>query len=101
MCTGKSDNYDFLSPARRGRGILVTPGFCPASHFFVGAKTQKLLIMTFLATWGWASDFLKMLQIFEIAARGHLQIFFVGTKTPKLNLKLFKFYYPRYADMQV
>ena len=60
----------FLSPARRGRGILVAPGFCPVSGvtFFVGAKTQKLLVnfffnfnMTFLATWRCrcASDFFR------------------------------------------
>ena len=39
----------FLSPARRGRVILVVPVFCPASgirrHFF--AKIQKLLIKSF------------------------------------------------------
>ena len=28
----------FLSPARRGRGILVAPGFCPASGVFCGCK---------------------------------------------------------------
>ena len=37
----------FLSPARRGRGILVAPGFCPASLFLVGAKTEKLLVNFF------------------------------------------------------
>ena len=59
----------FLSPARRERGILVAPGFCPASGFLVGAKTQNLpvnfffnLNMTFLATWGCASDFLRCYQ---------------------------------------
>ena len=31
----------FLSPARRGRGILVVQGFCPASRFLVGAKNLK------------------------------------------------------------
>ena len=30
----------FLSPARRRRGILVAPGFCPSSRFFLWA--QKL-----------------------------------------------------------
>ena len=73
-----------LSPAHRGRGILVAPGFRPAagpaSRFPVGAKTQKLLVifffnlnMTFLATWGCASDFLKMLTKFKMASRGQLQ----------------------------
>ena len=47
-------NPFLLSPASRGRGILVTPGFCPASNvrrpasrFLVGAKTQKLLVNFF------------------------------------------------------
>ena len=31
--------FSFLPPARRGRGILVAPGFCPASLFPVGTKT--------------------------------------------------------------
>ena len=34
--------FVFYSPPpspRRGRGILVAPGFCPASRFLVGAKT--------------------------------------------------------------
>ena len=35
----------FLSPARRGRGILVTPVFCLVSRFLVGARTQKLLVI--------------------------------------------------------
>ena len=37
--------------------------------------------MTFLATWGCASDFLKMLTKFKMAA------FFVGAKTPKLKVR--------------
>ena len=27
-------------PDKGGKGILVAPGFCPASRFLVGAKTQ-------------------------------------------------------------
>ena len=38
----------FLSPTSRGRGILVAPGFCLAPRFLVGAKTQKLLVKSFL-----------------------------------------------------
>ena len=34
-------------PTRRGRGILVAPGFCPASGFLVGAKTKKVLVNFF------------------------------------------------------
>ena len=37
----------FLSPARRGRGILVAPGFCPVSRFLVGSKTQKQFFLKF------------------------------------------------------
>ena len=67
----------FLSPARRGRGILVAPGFCPTSRFLVGAKTTGQCFflnfnITLLATWGCASDFLKMLPKLKMAARGQL-----------------------------
>ena len=49
----------------------------------VGCKNSKKLFgqfflnfnITFLATWGCASDFLKMLPNFKMAARGKLQIF--------------------------
>ena len=37
----------FLSPARSGRGILVVPGFCPASRFLVGAKTIGQIFLKF------------------------------------------------------
>ena len=36
-CLAAHDNY-FLFPTRRGKGILVAPGFCPASRSLVGAK---------------------------------------------------------------
>ena len=43
-----------LSPARRGRGILVAPGFCPASsvlrpasRFLMGAKTTSKFSLKF------------------------------------------------------
>ena len=71
-----SHNYNcnwFLSPARRGRGILVAPGFCPASRFLVGAKTTGQFFwnfnITFLATWGCASDFLEMLPKFKVNSK--------------------------------
>ena len=41
--------------------------------------------MTFLATCGCASDFLKMLPKLKMAARG--QNFFVGAKTLKLKVR--------------
>ena len=67
-----------LSPAHRGREILVASGFCPASRFLVGAKTTgqfffKNFNMAFLAAWGCASDFLKMLPKFKMATRIQLQ----------------------------
>ena len=44
----------FSSPARRGRGILVAPEFCPAcgvwrpaSRFLVGAKTTCQIVLKF------------------------------------------------------
>ena len=84
----------FLSPTRRGRGILVAPGFCPATRFLVGAKTQKLLVKsfsnfntTFLATWGCASDFLEMLPKFKMAARSGCKNSFVGAKTLKFKVR--------------
>ena len=67
--------------------------------------------MTFLATRGCASDFLKMLPNFKMATRGQLQIFLcvqkqrqklfkfydhiphVEAKTEKLCQNIFKFYY--------
>ena len=62
--------HDFLSPAHRGRGILVAPGFCLASsvrlHVFLWAQKLQLNFflnfnITFLTTWGCESDFLEML----------------------------------------
>ena len=77
-------------------------GFCRNSkwppqinfNFLGGVKTQKIRLVnfflnfniTFLATWGCASDFLKMLLKFKMAARGQLN-FFVGAKTLKLKVR--------------
>ena len=52
-------------------------------NFFVGAKTQNISLVifflnfnvTFLATWGCVSVFLKILPKFKIAVRGQLQFF--------------------------
>ena len=60
-----------------------------------GVKTQKNCLVifffnfniTFLATWGCASDFLKMPPKFKMAARGKLPFFFVGAKTLKLKVR--------------
>ena len=56
--------------------------------------------MTFLATWGCASDFLKMLPKFKMAARDQLQKNIVGAKTLKLSQKLLS-HSPPYGDVQV
>ena len=53
----------FLSPARRGRRILVAPGFCPAfgvrCHVFLWAQKLKNYWSNLfeILTWGCASDF--------------------------------------------
>ena len=69
-------------------------------NFLGGAETQKNCLVNFfsnfnnifLATWGCASDFLKMLPKFKMAA--------MGAKTPKLR-KLFKFYYHIPNDIEM
>ena len=43
--------------------------------------------ITFLATWGCASDFLKMLPKFKMAARGQLQIFLWAQKLQNLKVR--------------
>ena len=54
--------------------------------------------MTFLATWGCASDFLKMLPKFKMATRGQLQKILWAQK---LSQKLFIFCYhiPHHVEM--
>ena len=77
--------------------------------FFFGGGTQKICLVnffsnfniTFLATWGCASDFLKMLPNFKMTARGQLQNF-CGRKNSKTrSQKLFKFYYHIPHDMEM
>ena len=55
--------------------------------------------MTFLATWGCASDFLEMLSKLKMAARGQLQIFLWTQK--KLCRKLVQFYYHIPHDVEM
>ena len=79
LFTSKYSKLQFLSPARRERRILVRPGFCSAFGvtFSCGRRNYCLFFwnfnLTFLATWGCASDFSNMLPKFKIAARGQLQ----------------------------
>ena len=56
-------------------------------NFLVGAKTRKISLVnffnfniTFLATCGCATDFLKMLPKFKMAARSELQNFLWAQK---------------------
>ena len=79
----------FLSPARRGRGILVAPGFLWAQ------KLKKLLVvffkftMTFQATWGCERDFYKILPKLKMATRVKKNC---GPKDSKTQVqKLFNF----------
>ena len=95
--------YCFLSPARRGRGILVAPGFRQASRFLVGAKTTGQFFlnfnMTFLATWGCA----RATKIQNGRQRSTPK-FFVGTKTLKLKseiIQILRSHSPQYGDVQV
>ena len=85
-----------LSPARRFSSRV-------RRHVFLWA--QKLKNMTFLATWGCASDFLKMLPKYKMAARGQPQIF-LWAKTLKKKLKseiiqILLSHSPQYGDVQV
>ena len=48
--------------------------------------------MTFLATWGYASDFLKMLPKFKMAARVNL--------TSEI-IQILQLHSPQYGDLQV
>ena len=57
--------------------------------------------MTFLATWGCASDFLKILPKFKIAARGQLQKFCRSKNSLTESQKLFKFYNHVPHDMEM
>ena len=60
--------------------------------------------ITFLATRGCASDFLKMLPNFKMAARGQLQIFLLAQKLQNLKWEIIHIllsYSPRYGDVQV
>ena len=81
------------------------------SNFLEGVKNQKNCLgnffnfnITFLAAWGCASDFLKMLPNFKMAARGQLN-FFCGRKSlqnlRKEIIQILLSHFPRYGDVQV
>ena len=63
-------------------------------NFFGGCKNAKNCLVnffwyfniTFIAAWGCASDFLKMLPEFKMAARGRLQIFSWAQKLQNLKI---------------
>ena len=59
--------------------------------------------ITFLATWGCASDFLKMLPNFKMAARGQLQLL-LAQKLKNFKSEIIQIlpsHSPRYGDVQV
>ena len=58
--------------------------------------------MTFLATWGCTSDFLKMLPKFKMAARGQLQKILWAQKFKKSKSEIIQIllsHSPRYGDV--
>ena len=89
--------------------VLLNSKWPPQINFIFlgGAKTQKKFLVifffyfniTFLATWGCANDFLKMLPEFKMAAIGQLQIFLWAQKLQ--NLKSEIIHSSRYGDVQV
>ena len=91
----------FLSPARRGRGILVAPGFCPTSRFLVGAKTTGQCFFKFPhhipSSMGMCKWFFKDATKIKNGCQSSTLIFFVGAKTQKLkvgNYSNFKIAFP-------
>ena len=78
----------------------------------MGAKTQKISLVnfflnfyiTFLATWGCASDFLKILLKFKMVARDQLQIFLWAQLINNFKseiIQILRSHSPRYRDVQV
>ena len=60
--------------------------------------------MTFLATWGCASDILKMLPKFKMAARGQLQKIVLAQKLKNLMSEIIQIllsHSPPYGNVQV
>ena len=54
----------FLSPANRGRGILVAPGLIPSGvRLFVGAKAKKLVgnFLEILKSHHWQHDDVQLI----------------------------------------
>ena len=60
--------------------------------------------MTFLATWGCASDFFNLPPKIKMAARGHLQMFLWAKKLQNLKSEIIQIllsHSTRYRDVQV
>ena len=60
--------------------------------------------MTFLSTWGCASDFLRMLPKFKMAAKVQLQSFLWVKKLQNLKeeiIQILSSHFSRYGDVQV
>ena len=81
-------------------------------NFLGDVKTRKICLVNFfknfyiifLATWGCASDFFKMLPNFKMAAGGQLQIFLWAQKLQNLRKEIIQIllsHFPRYGDVQM
>ena len=86
----------FLYPARRGRGILVTPGFCPTScvTFSCGRKNSKTTGQFFLkiqhhipSKMGMCKLFLRDATKIQNGRQRSTLKNFVGAKTSKLGVR--------------
>ena len=79
-------------------------GFVTSNKFQILVNFFSNFNITFLATWGCASDFLKMLRKLKMAARDQLQIFLWTQKLQNLKLEIIQIllsHFPRYGDVQV
>ena len=104
----------FLSPARRGRGILVAPGFFPASGvtFSCWRKKSKTTGQIFLkfqhnirSNMGMCKWFFRDATKIQNGRQRATLNFFVGAKTLKLKvgkiIQILLSHSPWYGDVQV
>ena len=85
--------------------ILLTAKYGGSSVDYFSIRLSRFYIftvttITFLATWGCSSDFLKMLPKFKMAARGQLKKFCGWKNSKTWSQKLFNFYYNIRQDME-
>ena len=85
----------FLSPARRGRGILVAPVFCPASsvrrHVFLWAPKRKKIVWSififYFSHMGMCKWFFKGANKIQNGRQRFTPFFFVCAKTLTLKVR--------------